>query len=307
MDRNLQKTSMIISMMGNFGLSLGQTCDEDHIAKGFEQLGIEVFKNEIPEGVDLILTFKNKKYGPNDVKEWKKKAPVWVWSFDNMERFQWFYDYAKECDLWLGEELGRREYLKQKGLPFYYFPYHAVPPDIFRPIPQAKIYDVVFTGTPYSADYKPDKFELLKAIQDHFDLHIFGNNRQGWENRGFKNVHDAKFDSELSEIYSQSRVVVAISNCQCEGYWSIRTSQALMCGSCVVARFTPQMEKELRDSVVYFEDIDGCLKKIDYLLNHQKEAEAIAQRGYLYARACLTTVQRLKELLLLYEFRGSLQ
>jgi len=298
---------MTISLMGNFGKSFGANCDENYIRDGFKQLGIEVFENEIPERVDLILTFKNKKYTPEDVKEWKKKAPVWVWTFDNLDRFEWFYPYIKECNLWLGEELGRRERFIKEGLPFYYFPYHAVPPDIFRPIPQAKIYDVVFTGTPYDGDYKPNKFELLKEIQENFDLHIFGNNKDGWEKRGFKNVHEPMFDDKLSELYGQSKVVLAISNCQCEGYWSIRTSQALMCGACVVARFTPQMEKELRDNVIYFHDIKDCLSKINYLLNFPKEAEKIANKGYLYAHACLTTVQRLKELLILYEHKNDIR
>ena len=298
---------MNISLMGNFGLSLGQICDEDHIAKGFEQLGINVFKNEIPEYVDLILTFKNKKYTVEDIKEWKKKAPVWIWSFDNMNRFSWFYPIAKECDLWLGEELGRRERFKQEGLPFYYFPYHAVPPDIFYNIQQAKEYDVVFTGTPYGGDYNPNKHELLKAIDEQEDLHIFGNNTDGWNSHGYKNVHEPMFDTKLSEVYSKAKVVIALSNVQCEGYWSIRTSQALMCGACVLVRFTPQMEKELRDNVVYYQDIDDCLKKLRYLLREDKVREQLAMKGYLYAHACLTTNQRLKELLTLYEFRRSLQ
>ena len=298
---------MIISLMGNFGLSLGQICDENHIANGFRQLGIKVFENEIPEKVDLILTFKNKKYTVEDVKKWKEKAPVWVWSFDNMDRFSWFYDYAKECDLWLGEELGRRERFKQQGLPFYYFPYHAVPPEVFYPIQQAKEYDVVFTGTPYGGDYNPGKHELLKAIDDRDDLHIFGNNSEGWKSHDYNNVHEPMFDTKLSEVYSRSKIVIAISNVQCEGYWSIRTSQALMCGACTLVRFTPQMEKELRDNVVYFQDIEDCLSKINYLLIHEEERERLAMKGYLYAHACLTTTQRLKELLTLYEFRRSLQ
>ena len=293
--------------MGNFGKSFGATCDENYIADGFRNLGVEVFENEIPDQVDLILTFKNKKYTPEDIKEWKKKAPVWIFSFDNMDRFPWFYPYAKECDLWLGEELGRRERFIQEGLPFYYFPYHAVPDDVFiHQDLQTKEYDVVFTGTPYDCDYKPNKFELLKAVQDNYDLHIFGNNREGWEIRGFKNVHDAKFDQELAEVYGKSKIVLAISNCQCEGYWSIRTTQALMCGVFTLARFTPQMEKELKDNVVYFQDIPDCLEKIDYYLKNENERELIAQKGYEFALRNLTTEQRLKELLILFENKNDI-
>jgi len=302
---------MKILMIGNFGYSAGQICDEDHIFKGFQDLGIEVFQNDeskLPE-VDLVLCFKAKNWGLEDIKRWKTitKAPIWLWTFDNMDRFSWIYPIAKECDLWLGEELGRRERFKQEGIPFYYFPYHAVPPDVFYPIQQAKEYDVVFTGTPYGGEYNPNKHELLKAIDEQYDLHVFGNNPDGWKAHGLKNVHEPMFDTKLSDLYSKSRIVIGISNVQCEGYWSIRTSQALMCGACVLVRFTPQMEKELRDNVVYFQDIDDCLRKIGYLLAFPEEAKKIAAKGYLYARACLTTTQRLKELLLLYEFRRSLQ
>lgn len=290
-----------ISMMGNFGMSCGQICDENHIAQGFRDLGIEVFENEIPEGVDLILCFKSKKVGAEQVKEWKEKAPVWLWTFDNMDKFPWIYPIAKECDLWLGEELGRRERFLQEGIPFYYFPYHAVPPNIFYYSNNRRIYDVVFTGTPYDGDYNPNKFELLKAIQDKFDLHVFGNNPEGWKNRGIKNVHEPMFDQSLSELYGQAKVVVAISNVQCEGYWSIRTSQALMCGVSVLARFTPQMEKELKDNVVYFNDIPSCLRKLEIMLSDNEGRERQAMKGYAFAQMNLTTVQRLKELLILFE------
>ena len=292
--------------MGNFGKSFGATCDENYIADGFKKLGVEVFENEIPEQVDLILTFKNKKYGKEDIKKWKEKAPVWVWSFDNIDRFPWFYEYAKECDLWFGEELGRRERFIRDGLPFYYFPYHAVPSGIFNSVQMEKKYNVVFTGTPYGGDYNPDKFELLRAVQDRFDLHVFGNNEDGWKQQGIKNVHPPVFDEELTKVYGQSKIVLAISNCQCEGYWSIRTTQTLMCGAFTLARFTPQMEKELKDNVIYFQDIPDCLEKIDYYLKNDEEREIIAKKGYEFALNNLTTIQRLKELIILFENRESI-
>lgn len=300
---------MIISLMGNFGKSFGQTCDENWIRDGLKELGIKVFENEIPEKVDLILTFKTNKYGKEDIKKWKEEnpeTPVWIWTFDNMDRFPYFYDIARNCDLWLGEELGRKSRFESDGLPFYYFPYHAVPVDTFKKVEGNQIWDVVFAGTPYGSDYRPDKFELLKAIQAKYNLGVWGNNEEGWKAQGIHNVFPAMFDENLAQVYSQAKIVLAISNCQCEGYWSIRTTQALMCGAFVLARFTPQMEKELKDNVVYFQDIDDCLAKIDYALKHPEQREAIASRGHLYAQMYLSTKQRLKELLILYENRKSL-
>lgn len=297
---------MIISMMCNFGLSCGQICDENHIRDGFRKLGVEVFENEIPEKVDLILTFKTNKYGKEDIKKWKEKAPVWIWTFDNMDRFPRFYETIRECDLWLGEELGRKCKFKLENVRFYYFPYHAVPKEIFYKIEQSQVYDVIFTGTPYGGDYKPNKFNLLRAIQEKHDLHVFGNDLVGWKTLGINNLHDAIFDKKLSETLGQVKIVIAISNIQCEGYWSIRTSQAMMCGAFVLVRYTPQMEKELKDNVVYFRDIPDCLEKIDYYLEHEEERNQIAQRGYEYAQKYLTTEQRLKELLILFENKDEL-
>jgi hypothetical protein len=79
-----------------------------------------------------------------------------------------------------------------------------------------------------------------------------------------------------------------------------------MCGAFVLARFTPQMEKELKNYVEYFQGIDDCIKKIDYFLKENDEREFRANIGVDFAEFNLTTEQRLKELLILYEFRKSL-
>jgi hypothetical protein len=194
---------MKISLMCNFGTSGGQICDENHIKAGFEALGHSVLDNVVEENTDLILLFKTNKYGTHDIREWRKitKAPIWIWTFDNLDRFPQWYPSIKECNLWLGEELGRKCRFENEELPFYYFPNHAVPSDIFSRVNLAKEYDVVFTGTPYSCQYNPDKDALLKAIDERFNLHIFGNSWWSWEGKGFKNVHKPVFDRELSELY----------------------------------------------------------------------------------------------------------
>lgn len=301
---------MKILMFHSTGLNEGQIRDEYHIANGLKDLDIEVFQNDETKlsEIDLILCFKSKTFGVKDIRRWKTKTkvPIFIWTFDNMNRFPWFYDIAKECDLWLGEELGRKKRWEEEGISFYYFPYHAVPPKVFHKVDLPKKYDIVFTGTPYMCNYQPDKFQLLRAIQERFDLHIFGNNPEGWKTHGIKDVHGPMFDEKLSKLYGQSKMTIAISNTQLEGYWSIRTSQSLMCGIFTLVRFTPQMEKELKDYVVYFQEIEDCLRKIDYYLKNEAEREKIASRAHHFANQYLTTKQRLKELLVLFENRQSL-
>ena len=156
---------------------------------------------------------------------------------------------------------------------------------------------------------EPKLYENIKkelAYRDKFDLHVFGNDENGWRNQGIKNVHPAMFDKNLSDLYGQSKIVIAISNAQIEGYWSIRSTQALMCGAFCLVRFTPQMEKEIKDNVVYFQTISDCLEKIDYYLKNEEPREKIAQQGYEFAKRNLTISQRVKELIILFENRDSI-
>ena len=120
---------MKISLMCEEGLSFGQVRDEVYIGQALSSLGVTFLNNQVVPDVDLILTFKTRRYGVQHIDEWRNitKAPIWVWTFDNMDRFPQWYPFIKKCDLWLGEELGRKARWEQEGLPFYYFPYHAVP------------------------------------------------------------------------------------------------------------------------------------------------------------------------------------
>src|SRR3989338_3816277 len=139
---------------------------------------------------------------------------------------------------------------------------------VFRPfdppIDHTKPYDVTFMGTPYGAEMRK---ELLLAVQEKFDLHVWGNNPESWKNWGIKNVHGPAFDQAANEIINQSKIILGVSNCSCEGYWSVRTACVMLAGGFHIVRFTPQMEKECGDGVIYFSDIEDCLKKIEYYLD----------------------------------------
>lgn len=289
-----------ISMMGNFGKSYGQTCDENFIRDALRDLGHEVFENQIVPDVDFILMFKSNRYGIQHIKEWRSitNAPIFGVTFDFMGRFPFWYDIAKELSLWLGEESGQREKFRQQGIPFYHFPNHAVNPKVFYPMDLPKEYDVSFSGTPYFQE----RTDMLKAIENAgFDLHIFGNNEWEWKQKEFKNVHPPVFDEKLSEMVAKSKIVVGISNTLCEGYYSIRPSQIMLCKGFIIDRFCPYMEKELKDGVEYWNTHEELIEKIKYYLEHEDERLAIAEKGYQIAINNLTNKQRCKELIILFE------
>ncbi len=294
-----------IALMGNIDtLSYGQTTDETYIKSALINLGHEVFINdsseEVLKNVDLILAFKSNKIGVDNIRDWRLKtnAKIFIFSFDFMRRFEWFFPIAKECDLWLGEEECLKSEWKQLGLPFYQFPNHAVNPEIFYPINSPKEFDVSFMGTPYFQE----RTDMLRAIENAgFNLYIFGNNPEGWKQQGFKNVMGPAFDQKLSEAIGKSKIVVGISNNLCEGYYSIRSSQVMLCKGFIIDRFSPYMEKELKDGIEYWNTHEELIEKIKYYLEHEDERLAIAEKGYQIAINNLTNKQRCRELIILFE------
>ena len=291
-----------IATFHNTGLNEGQIRDEYHIKEALEELGHTCFTNDesILSEVDLILAFNGNQVSPERVRDWKTKtkAPVWFWTFDNCDRRPIIYNIIKEVDLWLGEEIGRAERFKQEGIPFYYFPNHAVNPKQFHPYNVEKEYDVIFSGTPYFQE----RTDMLKAIEDAgIDLHIFGNNPDGWKSKGFKNVHSAAFDEGLALAVSKSKITVGISNVICFGYYSIRPSQVMLSAGFMIDRYCPGMERELRDGIEYWSTHEDLIEKIKYYLEHEQEREQIATRGYGIAIITLTNKSRCSELMRLFE------
>src|SRR3990167_1464885 len=168
---------MNISMFYNDGLNEGQVRDEVNIHHTLSYYGghtyprweefwpikVTVNDEESVLEADLILAFNGNQVSPEKIREWKSKtkAPVWFWTFDNCDRRPAFYN----------------------------IPLHAGDEKVFRPfdppIDHTKPYDVTFMGTPYGAEMRK---ELLLAVQEKFDLHVWGNNPESWKNWGIKNV-----------------------------------------------------------------------------------------------------------------------
>lgn len=295
---------MKLCLIGNFGKSFGQICDEWHIKSTLEKLGHEVhaiqrenFSGMISEhqrlNLDATIFFKWPDWKPDDIVKWKRitQTPVIMWTFDYMERFlDWFVPQASACDIYLGEEI--TNIWEDNLINFKYFPYHAANSNYFYKINKSKEYDVAFFGTAYG---QGGRIELLQAIDKVYDIHAFGN--LDWTANGIKG-NPPKFDKELSEEIAKARIVIGINWVNTiPGCWSIRGAQTLMTGSFFLTKYVPGMEAEYHDGVEYFNTTEECLDKIGYYLRHEEEREAIADKGYKIAQLNLTTEQRCKDLI----------
>lgn len=302
---------MKLVLIGNFGISYGQVCDERHIADALKSIGHQVteiqreqFASQISEHenltVDATIFFKWQGYNPEDITRWKKitNAPALAWTFDFMPQHDYFYPVLERVDLWLGEEAGLLPEWERRGFKFHYFPNHAVPPNFFPRLDLPKEYDVSFTGTHIA---RGGRVDLLTEVNKHFDLHVFGNGYEGWA-MDVKNAHPPAFDQKLSEVVAKSKIMLGINVFnECPGYWSIRPVQVLMAGGFMLQKYVPGMEKELRDGAAYFTSTEDCIEKIRYYLDHEEERNRIAERGYWIAQANLTAENRARELTVLLE------
>ena len=300
---------MKICLIGNFGKSYGQTCDETHIYNALKQLGHDVhsiqreeFASKISEferiNLDATIFFKWTGFKTDDVIRWKKitSSPVLAWTFDYMMFHQDCLPMLKAVDCWLGEELGLLTELEREGYKFHYFPNHAVPETIFKRVEASKEYDIVFTGTYYP---RGGRIDILEALSKLFKVDVFGNGYGNWARHGVVG-HPQVFDDNLPELIAKSKIVLGINvTNETWGYWSIRPAQILMCGGFTIQKYIPGMEKELKDGVAYWHELPDLIEQIKYYLEHEDERNEIAKRGYEIAHQSLTSLVRARELTVL--------
>jgi hypothetical protein len=295
-----------VMIFGNFETGWdGSICDERHIGEAFKKLGWEVFPvqrecwDDLPDvQPDFILIAQWNGYGDDFLPKLrvKYKVPQVYWAFDYQwdSNEDWHFHMATQVDLFLSKEMDHKEDYEKMGANFYWFPQDFGPDNLDKYLlPLDKKYDVVFTGT-----YLPQatfRNELLKAVDDSFDLHIFSVTKQAWIDAGFKNVHDAIVDDGLPELYKQARVNISVDWKQADGYWSDRLAQIMMCGGTVINKFVPGQEL-MYPTVNHFNTIPQCLRMISIFLSVPYISATAAKVDYEYAHKRFRAIDRVNQL-----------
>lgn len=276
---------MKIMIIGNFGISWdGSICDEKHIADALKNLGhevIEMQREDVSEGLhmtykafDFILIAQWNSYPEHICKTLREEhdCPIIYWAFDYQfeSHEDWHFEMAKEADLFLSPELEHKQEYLDMGVNFYWFP-QSFAPDFLERIRgnHFKEYDVVFTGSLNPNNKR--RYDLLKAVDEKFDLHIFTTTPDD----SFKNVHPAVLDYDLPYLIAKTKINLSIDSFHIEGSWSDRNAQILACGGFVLFKYIPQSENFFHDWVEYFHTTEECLEKIDYFLKNPKKTKVI--------------------------------
>lgn len=322
----LLRFNMKIGFIGNFSRGyVGETSDESHLSLEMENLGHQVYRiprDEWRENVRQGLKYTNV---PEDVTfdcvviaKWphfydgsftekareKYKCPVflWVWDMmmDNDQKLpEWHVKMIQGADMYLGNDVRTPAYMNDPILSkkAYYFPFDVSSKEFDR-VEAEKKYDVVFFGSHMA---KGDRVEWIRKINQIYTVKIFSWNYQEWQKEGF-DAEPAIYGEEFARKVAESKIVLGFNvNDHTWGYWSNRVGKVLTVGGFLLYRYVPGMELFLRDGAEYFSSPDEAIQKIAYYLEHERERQAIANRGYEIGRDRFTSKARMKELMILIE------
>lgn len=126
---------------------------------------------------------------------------------------------------------------------------------------------------------------VLSAVADKYGSSAFslftnsdtaGNDVLNKCNKGIVN-----YEKEMPIVFSQSRINLNISLRSIQSGIPMRVLDIMACGGFVLTNYQPELEEffEIGKELVVFEDIEDCLRKIDYYLTHEEERAEIALSG----------------------------
>lgn len=201
--------------------------------------------------------------------------------------------------VWVQRKCEVGEYRNRTGLPTGYFP-RGVSHNWEKPLP--KTMDIMVTGTcsPKLASYKM-LTELLCTSFSPNQLFIFGIHGQEALTWAEDFIQPQYLAEEAPIKYAQARIFVCpvASTCTVD-LFSHKTLQTMACRTLTIMPKYTNVESFLgRDgeNLVYANSSEECLDKVKFYLKHEKEREAIAERGYKFIHSEYNYTKLLKRAL----------
>lgn len=318
---------MNIIHIGNFGRGWDNSiCDELHISEALGELGHTVVNVQREEWREKTFEGAGGKWHPFPnfillaqwdgftkdfipiIKDIYSGVPIVFWCYDyQADGQEWHERLVKESDLYLSKRIADSKYpnwqwLSQDFAPKFLDKYQQPisVSDYEQDNRIKKDIDVLFTGS--YLPWATARIEVLKAIDQRFNLTIHSVTPDQWKAEGLKNVYGPVMDGSLPELIARAKINLAIDHTLENGYWSDRAAQIMACGGFVLQKYVPLMESVFRQKTGYFYEIEDCLQKIDSFLKLPPEdMELMANIGYEYAHQELMVTNRVSDLLTIVE------
>lgn len=289
---------MNILSIGNFRRGWdGSICDEEHIAKALEGLGHQVERCQresiqFTNGGQWDFTLISQWDGYGELSS-NLPRPLVYWAFDHQADGQeWHERLIKESDIYLSKRIADSKYSNWQWLS------QDFAPQFLDKYPERieKDIDVLFTGS-----YLPwahERNEILKAVDEKFNLVIHSVTPDVFRERGFKHVFGPVMDYDLPKLIARARVNISVDHTIEAGYWSDRNAQIMACGGLVLFKYVPLSKSIFKDHIVYFKGVEDCLWRLQQILERpQEDLDSVAEGGYAYVHEYMMVEDRVKDLL----------
>ena len=217
---------------------------------------------------------------------WGKKVKgEWGGTFPLIPHIDLALTTAPECVDW---------YMRE-GCPALFFP-EASDPKIFHPMPELpKIHDVCFIGGRYGI-----RGQIVEALQNAgIRVSAFGS---GWEG--------GRIDTEsVPKLFAQSKIVLGVGTIgHCSDFYALkmRDFDAPMSGSFYLTHDNPDLGLvyDVGQEIMTYADTTDCVDKVRYFLEHDRERETIAHKGWSRVSTEHSWANRFNTLLSLFNQQG---
>ena len=202
--------------------------------------------------------------------------PLARWHSDTHLGYDWRLGLARKADFNFCCQKRAVEEFKRDGIHNTIFMPHAVEPLAYPYIPSIKKYDICFIGH-INSDNRIDALDkLFKAFPNFW----FGQ----------------RLFEEAAEIICQSRIAFNIT---IKDDISMRVFETLATKTFLLTNYVPTLGDLFEDGkhLVMYRDMDDCIDKAKYYLEHEDERNKIAEAGYKEVLAKHTFKHRVEQVL----------
>jgi len=257
-------------------------CSEIIIIKEFIKLGYTIIpiKNFyimnliiklITNKIDGIIVNSIKILSKNNlVLKFNLIVPIYWWYFDNPflkdKNYNKSIKIAKNVSLYFNKHQSRFNYYKKMNIKPIWLDQGITSNFQFLET-QYFTYDIIFLG---SLNLVHDKrTEILKKIDEKYNLTIFTPSREKFKKLGFKNILPAVAHNKINQIVAKSKITLVLNATTNEDYcWSNRIHLMLGNGAFCLTDYIVGLENSYTDGkdCIFIKDLNTIYQKINYWL-----------------------------------------
>ncbi len=241
---------------------------------------------------DLILVVEGCCLEVATVERLKNHALVFLWCLDSLQRLKISHEQLGAYDkVFVFDEADRSIWPKANYLPIGY------DPKIYYPIKgQAKIYDLVWVGSPHA-----DRLNRLEEIsgfclENRIKFGVFGQFFKDKKRREFNRKYpklsqvlvrnECIFPTQANEIYNQAKLAVNFhSSLLTETAFNARTWEAMAAGAVILTDFKPAMLEEIVHGVngFIYHNIGDLCHQLPEILENRAVLTKVREAGLVKA------------------------